>query len=788
MSGFNSSAAPNGGQRLSMLAAKSGFVIPKNKLSGSLVPIFKGAKNHGATGTTKEESSKQIHRKTKWGPDLTQDAAVRRGRTLALKIRVDQISHQLKSQKSEVEDTEGSSLGAEDLVHSYPNTEIDDKLYKKSEMLEHEKREAIGEILRLDPSYKPPLDFKPLLKEASVPLPVKEYPGFNFISLIYGPEGDNHKRVEKETGAKIEVHGIKAGEKAEIKPGNDVHDTYEEMHVIVSADSFEKVDAAVSIIELLITSVTGNLATASATAMSVSVDNTNVPGENVNHAPSHLVSVSMENQAMAVAQPVAGVAQTLGAHFQHSGPWSSAISSQNPAFAPSGNVASPNPSGLPRPLHFPSQSMNSSIVTSNFAAQHATVTGFNSVIPNRPLVQSQPAREHLQHSHMTQTSPVGLTGPPRNPSVVSRQTSSVPTNVSASFPLNRSQPAPVGHQTSVPLMLPPMSGILPAPVPDRSLTSVGAPSGLAGVSPRPGNMGQVVPPHRPVSLHVQPDVAFKPPVSSTSHSTTFPPHHAGTPVGLPSSLGPMQPLGPTYSSIHHLSGSSLFPSPRVPTSLPLSQQSGIPSPASGVTYHNPGNPPPLSGPNSGNFTFRPQRPNADFQVVSRPNTATQGGGRELSSGPRPPSFGFAVPNQPVNQIFPRTQMHNQVDQTKNVPYVGPFGGGPGSLPIPSRPTALPFASQPDPRSAAPQMAMRNFFPSPQMANFPSPGPPRAGNMQIRQNHPAQRWPEIPLPPNQRFGNNHLATSGRPLHPSDQIYDPFSPTSVAAPQQKSDPAK
>ncbi|KAK4263434.1 hypothetical protein QN277_028840 [Acacia crassicarpa] len=783
MSGVNSSAASTSGQKLSMLAAKSGFVIPKNKLSGALVPTFKGPKNHGATGTSKEEISKQIHRKTKWGPDLTQDASVRRGRALALKIRVDQITHQLKSQKSEAEDTEDSSLGVKNLVHSHTDIEIDDK---KSEMLEHEKREAIGEILRLDPSYKPPLGFKPLLKEASVPLPVKEYPGFNFISLIYGPEGDNHKRVEKETGAKIEVHGVKAGEKAEIKPGSDVHGTYEEMHVIVSADRFEKVDAAVSIIELLITSVTGNLATTSTTAMAVSVDNTNVPGENVNHRPSHPVPASMENQAM--AQPVAGVTQTPGDHFQHSGPWFSAISSQNPVFASSGNIAPPNPSGLPRPLHFPSQSMNSSSFTSTFAAQHATLTGFNSVVPNRPVVQSQATREHFQHSLTNQTSPVGLTGAPRNPSMVPMQTSSVPTNVSVSFSLNRSQPGPVGHQTSGPLMLQPMYGSSPAPLPDRSLTSIGASSGLAGVPPGPGNLGQlgpsVISPPRPVSLHVQPDVAFKPPASNTSHPPTFPPHLAGTTLGLPPSLGPMQPPGPTYSSINHLSGSGSFPSPRLPTSLPVSQQSGIPNSASGVTY--PGNCPPLSGPNSGNFTFRSQQPN-DFQGVSRPNTAPHGGVREQFSGSRPQSFGFSVPDQPANQVFPRTQIHNQVDQIKTVPYAGPFGGGPGSIPIPPRHTALPFASQPDPKSPVPRMAMRNFFPSPQMPNFPNPRAPRIGTMPIQQNHPTQRWPEIPLPPNHKFSSNQLVTSGKPLYPSDQIYDPFSPSSVAAPQPKRDPA-
>jgi len=42
----------------------------------------------------------------------------------------------------------------------------------------------------------------------------------------------------------------------EIKPGTDVQCGYQEMHVNISADSFDKVDAAISIIELLISSVT----------------------------------------------------------------------------------------------------------------------------------------------------------------------------------------------------------------------------------------------------------------------------------------------------------------------------------------------------------------------------------------------------------------------------------------------------------------------------------------------------------------------------------------------------
>ncbi|GMH07557.1 hypothetical protein Nepgr_009397 [Nepenthes gracilis] len=41
-----------------------------------------------------EESFKQMQRKTRWGPDLTQDASVRRGRALLISGIINTRSHQ----------------------------------------------------------------------------------------------------------------------------------------------------------------------------------------------------------------------------------------------------------------------------------------------------------------------------------------------------------------------------------------------------------------------------------------------------------------------------------------------------------------------------------------------------------------------------------------------------------------------------------------------------------------------------------------------------------------------
>lgn len=60
-----------------------------DKLSRSLIPIFQcGGGGHGKDNGTLTKLGK---RNTKWGPDLTQDAAVKKSRVLAYQVRVQDI-------------------------------------------------------------------------------------------------------------------------------------------------------------------------------------------------------------------------------------------------------------------------------------------------------------------------------------------------------------------------------------------------------------------------------------------------------------------------------------------------------------------------------------------------------------------------------------------------------------------------------------------------------------------------------------------------------------------------
>ncbi|PON65186.1 Polyribonucleotide nucleotidyltransferase [Parasponia andersonii] len=706
-----SSTASGNSQKVPMFAAKAGFVIPKNKLSGSLVPIFRGVKNPGDSDKFNGESTKQAPRKTKWGPDLTQDTAVRRGRALAYQTRVDQITQELKSGISEIADNGNLALSAQSEDRDSSRHEIDSKMLEE---LELEKREAIGEILKLNPSYKAPSDYKPLLKEARVSIPVKEYPGYNFVGLIFGSGGDNKKRLEKETGAKIQVYGTKvdSGQKVEIKPsdGNKLLHAYEELYVNTSADTFEKVDAAVSVIELLITSVSGNLAAASATSNSASIDDVNVPLGLDAATPDAVHSSVM--QMVSGPRPIPPQGQ-----FQYPGNWFQAGPPNNVSDSPSGLVPPPNSSALGlNTLQILSSPFRPSNMPSLFGPPPMVPVGFNSILQNPSLVspQSQSPAPALQYPFMAQKSP-GPLGPPRNSSLMASQLSS--------FQANNISPMGISR---------PLMPSLPHPVsslPQGSLPSIPASTGFGNMTDKAPRMGSTHGLH-PVVSHSVPAPAPAP-VSGSFVSPTL--------------------------------GSAPNPSPGPP------MQSGI-SLSGSLTNFTPVKPALLTAPSSNSFTFQPHRPqHPASQMVPRPSNQFAAQNvpptNSILQGPasQPLPLRLPVPNlspQPVNHGFPRPQVGNHMGQPQSHMSVAPFARNPTGVLGPSRLSTFPDASTLAARNQILQVGPRNFSPAPQIPNLPGPPPPRPGN----------------------HGNYALQTnlsfaSGRSAPGEQQLYDPFSPTSL-----------
>ncbi|KAG5517708.1 hypothetical protein RHGRI_038179 [Rhododendron griersonianum] len=729
------SSAASSSSKISMFTAKSGFVIPKNKLSGSLVPIFRGSKKTGGSDVVNEESTKEVQRKTKWGTDLTQDPAVRKGIALAYQTRVDQITKQLTVGILEAEDNEDSPLPAQ----ADPQSSFFRNNTEESDLLELEKREAIGEILKLNPSYKAPPDYKPLLKEAKVsvpmkflflliqfallPLQIKEFPGYNFIGIIFDPASDTQKRLEKETGAKIRVYGTKArkGEKVEItsSDGNEAKGTFEELYVQVSADTYEKVDAAVALIEMLVTPVSVNQSAVSTTPTSVSTENAAVVEQSQGTSTPNTTPPFGVNQEP--ANPMMGSAQAPQAQFQpYQGSWFPMGPPQTPTHPPSGFVLPPNSNQVqPSSTPFnPSQHMPSLFGPRPFPSQ------------NPSLGLSRPQQPVLQRPFMVQPPPFGQYGPPRNPQP----------DVSAPPPFMGNQPSSTGHSPIARTLGPSLSQHMPITT-SGSLPTLFPSQGFRTMTSQP-IIGSGAPPSNNSTVNM---VSPRPMQSSSPipQSQLFM-ARAATPNPIPNPLFGSNPIAPPVAS------TSTPPPP-----LPPPSQGGIPSFTPIKPQH----------PIAGDFTFQPHWPhNSASQAVPRPGTQPMMQNMRPTNPiapppqlPQSPSFRPAIQpssSQPLMQgIIPRPQLSNQMN---------PFAGNPTANSAPLRNPLFPNPTPMPPNSVGPQMGLRNLNQTP----FPhGPGIP----LQIPPNFQAARG----RPPNQHRGGLAFGPG------SQQIYDPFSPSSVSA---------
>ncbi|KAF8413137.1 hypothetical protein HHK36_001113 [Tetracentron sinense] len=75
------------------------------------------------------------------------------------------------------------------------------------EKLIQDRQHIISRLIQKKSTFKPPSDYKPSKLYKKIYLPLKEYPGYNFVGLIIGRRGNTKKRMEKETGARIVLKG-----------------------------------------------------------------------------------------------------------------------------------------------------------------------------------------------------------------------------------------------------------------------------------------------------------------------------------------------------------------------------------------------------------------------------------------------------------------------------------------------------------------------------------------------------------------------------------------------------
>uniref|UniRef100_A0A915AE17 Branchpoint-bridging protein n=1 Tax=Parascaris univalens TaxID=6257 RepID=A0A915AE17_PARUN len=80
---------------------------------------------------------------------------------------------------------------------------------RKRQELEQLRHEKIQALLKLNPNFKPPADYRaPMTRlHDKVWIPQENHPEINFVGLLIGPRGNTLKSLEAETGAKIIIRG-----------------------------------------------------------------------------------------------------------------------------------------------------------------------------------------------------------------------------------------------------------------------------------------------------------------------------------------------------------------------------------------------------------------------------------------------------------------------------------------------------------------------------------------------------------------------------------------------------
>ncbi|TNY20702.1 hypothetical protein DMC30DRAFT_351935 [Rhodotorula diobovata] len=216
-----------------------------------------GSESPAATGERK--------RKSRWG-DKSEDSAMpvaitggvqeRDLETYAVQLRLDEIQRALRTGQVVPPDGQRSPSPPPTYDGHGRRTNTREVRYRKR--LEDERMRLVDRQIKLDPNFRPPTEYLMAKRQSSgrpqdkVYIPVKEFPEINFFGLLVGPRGNSLKKMERESGARISIRGKGSVKEGKGRPGHREEDENDELHCLISADTEEKVQSCVKLINSVI--------------------------------------------------------------------------------------------------------------------------------------------------------------------------------------------------------------------------------------------------------------------------------------------------------------------------------------------------------------------------------------------------------------------------------------------------------------------------------------------------------------------------------------------------------
>ncbi|KAK8960183.1 hypothetical protein KSP40_PGU006266 [Platanthera guangdongensis] len=182
-------------------------------------------------------------RKTRWSsdksqPDMPRPPKHRSSRKVENRLRW--LNMKLESVNSNLEHYLTAKANLEKQSLSLPA--IDDVRFTK---LLEEKDFFVSEISRMNEEKKNTKYRRKSFKfKKMIPLPMKEYSGYNLAGLLLGPNGSTLKEMEEKTGSRLSLRGKDGSYRRNITNCADIH-------LMIKANKEESIDAAVSMIQEL---------------------------------------------------------------------------------------------------------------------------------------------------------------------------------------------------------------------------------------------------------------------------------------------------------------------------------------------------------------------------------------------------------------------------------------------------------------------------------------------------------------------------------------------------------
>lgn len=118
----------------------------------------------------------------------------------------------------------------------------------------NERQDILEKLLQLNPNTRKTSNLLFRKRSKKIRIPVEKHPTYNFIGLIIGPRGKTQKELEAKTGCKIAIRGrgsVKEGARGR-RDGQVMQGDTDPLHVVITGDDQESVDAASSMIEQML--------------------------------------------------------------------------------------------------------------------------------------------------------------------------------------------------------------------------------------------------------------------------------------------------------------------------------------------------------------------------------------------------------------------------------------------------------------------------------------------------------------------------------------------------------